>query len=172
MVLPAAATGARADPRLDTPIDYPDNVEHAQTLSFARIAAFADGRIDGGDPPCLLQLTAFFLPTIAGVNATAAAEGLSPAGQRRTVLTTALLFVLGFTIPYTAGGALMGGIGERLAKSNLLDQEGPIVVGAGLVMILMAGVVAYRARAPLICKHPNAWRLCPPPAVAAADAVH
>jgi cytochrome c-type biogenesis protein len=65
-----------------------------------------------------------------------------------------LLFILGFTIPYTAGGALMGGMGQALAASGLLTPTGPIAIGAGVVMIVMAGIVAYRSRVPLVCKLP------------------
>ena len=53
----------------------------------------------------------------------------------------------------------MGGIGEQLAKSGLLKENGPIVMFAGLVMIVMAGVVAWRARAPMVCKVPVPGRL-------------
>ncbi len=88
------------------------------------------------------------------MSADAANTGLSDSRRRRRVLSTALLFVFGFTIPYTAGGALMGGMGQVLAGSDLLTPTGPIAAGAGLLMIVMAGVVAFRARAPLVCRLP------------------
>jgi cytochrome c-type biogenesis protein len=153
MLLPAASTGARATLVWDTPIDYPASIEQPHALTLGLLLSLTAGLM-AAISPCLLQLTAFYLPTLAGVSAAAAAEGLTPARQRRTVLGTAGLFVLGFTVPYTIGGALMGGIGQTLADNGFLDEEGPIVVGAGLVMILMAGVVAYRAKAPLVCRVP------------------
>jgi cytochrome c-type biogenesis protein len=70
------------------------------------------------------------------------------------MIATALLFILGFTIPYTLGGVLMGGMGQALAASGLLTPTSPIAVSAGVVMIVMAGVVAYRSRAPFVCKLP------------------
>jgi cytochrome c-type biogenesis protein len=153
MLLAPASTGARATLAWDTPIDYPASIENPHALTLGLLLSLTAGLM-AAISPCLLQLTAFYLPTIAGVSAAASADGLSPRHQRRNVLGTAGLFILGFTIPYTAGGVLMGSIGERLAQSNLLKQDGPIVVGAGLVMILMAGVVAYRAKAPLVCRVP------------------
>jgi len=46
------------------------------------------------------------------------------------------------------------GMGQVLAGSDLLTPTGPIAEGAGVLMIVMAFVVAYRARAPLVCRLP------------------
>ena len=157
MVLPASADGSRQTLSWLSPIDYPDSIQKPQALTFGLLLSLAAGLM-AVIAPCLLQLTAFYLPMLAGVSI-AQSEGTTTRQQRRKVIGTALLFILGFTIPYTLGGALMGGIGEQLAESNLLDQEGPLVIGAGLVMIAMAGVVAYRAHAPLACKVPVPGRI-------------
>ena len=136
-----------------TPIDYPVSVQQPQVLSLGLLLTLAAGLL-AAISPCLLQLTAFYLPTLAGVSVDTIDGGATASTHRRRVLTTALLFILGFTIPYTAGGALMGGMGQALAASGLLTPTGPIAIGAGVVMIVIAGIVAYRSRVPLVCKLP------------------
>jgi hypothetical protein len=44
--------------------------------------------------------------------------------------------------------------GQLVAGTDLLTPTGPIAEGAGVLMIIMAGIVAYRARAPLVCRLP------------------
>ena len=155
MLLPPTADGNRTVLQWYTPIDYPDSVAQPATLSLGLILSLGAGLL-AAISPCLLQLTAFYLPTLAGVSMDTAGAGAGTAagGQRGRVMLTALLFVLGFTIPYTAGGALMGSMGQALAGTALLSPTGPVVVGAGFIMIVMAVVVAYRARAPLVCHMP------------------
>lgn len=153
LLLPQNIGGARNTLEWYVPIDYPDSIEQSRFPTLGLLLSLGAGLL-AAISPCLLQLTAFYLPTLAGVSMDATRKGVAASTERRRVIFTALLFVLGFTIPYTAGGALMGGMGQALAASGLLTPTGPIAIGAGLVMIVMAGVVAYRSRAPLICKLP------------------
>ncbi|MBI4631299.1 MAG: hypothetical protein HZC38_15385 [Chloroflexi bacterium] len=153
LLLPQIEGGNRTVLQWYTPIDYPQNVQQPQTLSLGLLLSLAAGLL-AAISPCLLQLTAFYLPTLAGVSADATRAGATTGDERRRVLFTALLFVLGFTVPYTIGGALMGGMGQALAASGLLTPTGPIAVGAGIVMIIMAVVVAYRSRVPVVCNLP------------------
>ena len=153
LLLPQEGEVPRTVLEWQTPIDYPPGVVQPRGLSLGLLLSLAAGLL-AAISPCLLQLTAFYLPTLAGLSADAANAGLTDSARRRRLLGAALLFVLGFTIPYTAGGALMGGIGQVLAGSHLLTPTGPIAEGAGILMIVMAGVVAYRARAPLVCRLP------------------
>jgi cytochrome c-type biogenesis protein len=146
--VPMNTTSARVSLTWRTPIAYPADLAGPAGLSLGLVLSLAAGLL-AAISPCLLQLTAFYLPTLAGVSADAAA-----ADRRRRMLPSAGLFVLGFTIPYTAGGALMGSVGGALAASGLLTPSGPIAVGAGVVMIGMAFLVAFRARAPLVCHMP------------------
>jgi cytochrome c-type biogenesis protein len=152
MLLPSK-DGNRTVLQWYTPIDYPDSVGQPAVLSLGLLLSLGAGLL-AAISPCLLQLTAFYLPMLAGVSMDAREAGLTDKRQRQRVVMTGLLFVLGFTIPYTAGGALMGSMGQALAGSGLLSPTGPVVVIAGLVMIVMAFLVAYRARAPLVCKMP------------------
>ncbi len=132
-----------------TPLAFAPALQAPEGISLGLIGALAAGLL-AAISPCLLQLTGFFLPTLAGISADAGAG----AASRRRLVPTAALFVAGFTIPYTAGGALMGGFGAALGASGLLNPTGPIAEGAGVVMIAMAVFVAYRARAPLVCELP------------------
>ncbi len=153
VLLPEMPSGKRNILEWGTPIDYPDSVEAPQTISLPLILSLGAGLL-AAISPCLLQLTAFYLPTLAGVSMDAELEGDSQSRKRLRVMLTALVFVLGFTIPYTVGGALIGGMGQALSASGLLSPTGPIVVGSGAVMIIMSILVAYRARAPLVCHMP------------------
>ncbi|MBI3968864.1 MAG: hypothetical protein HY329_24770 [Chloroflexi bacterium] len=155
LLLPATASGERTVLQWATPVDYPESVRSARGLGLGLLLSLAAGLL-AAISPCLLQLTAFYLPTLAGVSVAASDAHLAPAQRRRKVMGTAALFILGFTVPYTAGGALMGGMGQVLVGSGLLSPTGPIATGAGVTMILMAFVVAYRARAPLVCRLPVA----------------
>jgi cytochrome c-type biogenesis protein len=153
LLLPQDGEAPRTALEWQTPIDYPPSVLQPGGLSLGLVLSLAAGLL-AAISPCLVQLTAFYLPTLAGLSADAANAGIPDPQRRRRVLGTAGLFVLGFTIPYTAGGALMGGVGQLLAGTDLLTPTGPIAEGAGVLMIIMAGIVAYRARAPLVCRLP------------------
>jgi cytochrome c-type biogenesis protein len=153
LLLPPTASGARSALTWYTPVDYPSAVAQAQGISLGLLLSLAAGLL-AAISPCLVQLTAFYLPTLAGASLDRGHLLAMPGTRRRRTLAAAALFSAGFTIPYTLGGALMGGFGQALAGSGLFDPTGPVAVGAGLVMIAMAAVVAYRARAPLVCRLP------------------
>jgi cytochrome c-type biogenesis protein len=136
-----------------SPLEYPDSVDQPRGISFGLLLTLAAGLL-AAISPCLLQLTAFYIPTLAGVSADAAAAGMPPPAARRRVLATAGLFVLGFTVPYTLGGAAMGAAGQWIAKTGILNPSGPLAIASGAVMIAVAGFVAIRARAPMVCKMP------------------
>jgi cytochrome c-type biogenesis protein len=151
LLLPTNSGGTRDVLWWQTPLTYPSSLQGTGGLNIGLLLSLAAGLL-ATISPCLVQLTAFYLPTLAGVSlgsATAVA-----AIERRRILGTALVFVLGFTIPYTVGGALLGGMGQIVAASGWLNPTGPIAEGAGVVMIGMALLVAHQARAPLVCKLP------------------
>ncbi len=150
LLLPPSADGARPALAWRTPVAYPDDVRDPAGLSLGLVLSLGAGLL-AAISPCLLQLSAFYLPTLAGVSADASTR---MATRRARLVPIAATFVLGFTIPYTAGGAAMGAFGGWLAASGLLSPTGPIAEGAGIVMIGMAVLVAFRARAPLACELP------------------
>jgi len=103
--------------------------------------------------PCLFQLTVYFIPALAGV---AMQEG----GRRRHVLTAAFYFILGFTLIYTATGALIGYAAGRLGSTGEFEAwQRYIGVAAGVVVLGLALRVAAKVRAPLVCRMPVLSRM-------------
>jgi uncharacterized cupredoxin-like copper-binding protein len=104
--------------------------------------------------PCLFQLTVYFIPALAGV-AMQNAGGESGRGQRRQVLTAAFYFILGFTLLYTATGALIGFAAQRAGDAGEFEMwQRYFGVAAGVVVIALALRVAAKVRAPLVCRMP------------------
>lgn len=102
--------------------------------------------------PCLFQLTVFFIPSLAGLSMSEAG-GAVAAVRRVQVVRAALFFVLGFTLVYTAAGALIGYAARRLGESADFETwQRYIGVGGGIVVFLLALRVAAKVRAPLVCK--------------------
>jgi cytochrome c-type biogenesis protein len=120
--------------------------------SWALILALTGGMV-AAMWPCLFQLTVYFIPALAGV---AMREGGSsvPAG-RRQVLRAAFYFILGFTLVYTATGALIGYAAQQFGDTSQFEAwQRYIGVGAGVIVIGLALRVAAKVRAPLICRMP------------------
>jgi cytochrome c-type biogenesis protein len=108
--------------------------------------------------PCLFQLTVYFIPALAGIamQDTAASKG----ARRRQVLRAALFFILGFTVLYTATGALIGYGAQQLGDTAGFDVwQRYFGVAAGVVVIGLAVRVAAKARAPLVCRMPVLSRM-------------
>jgi cytochrome c-type biogenesis protein len=107
--------------------------------------------------PCLFQLTVYFIPALAGV--AMQETGASKGARRRQVLQAAFFFILGFTILYTATGALIGLAAEHLGDTAQFDEwQRYFGVVAGVIVIGLAVRVAVKARAPLVCRMPVlAW---------------
>jgi cytochrome c-type biogenesis protein len=109
--------------------------------------------------PCLFQLTAFFIPALAGLNMQEAGGSVA-LGRRMGVIKAALFFVLGFTLVYTAAGALIGFAAQRLGDSaNFEVWQRYLAIGGGVAIILLALRVAAKVRAPLVCKMPVLSRM-------------
>lgn len=105
--------------------------------------------------PCLFQLTAYFIPTLAGVTLSEGPVGRNTAAMRLQVARTAGFFVLGFVIVYTLAGVGAGMAAQSLDGSSLFwTLRRPLAVAAGLTILIMALRLAANARAPLVCKMP------------------
>ncbi|MBI4497038.1 MAG: sulfite exporter TauE/SafE family protein [Chloroflexi bacterium] len=105
--------------------------------------------------PCLFQLTAYFIPSLAGMSMQQAHDPAAVAALRGRVIRTALYFGLGIVIVYTAAGALAGYAAQSLQGTPIFETlRRPLAIGAGLFVIAMALRVAARARVPLVCKMP------------------
>jgi len=105
--------------------------------------------------PCLFQLTIFFIPSMAGISMSEARKPGQPLAVRGQVVKTALFFVLGIVIVYTAAGGVVGFAAQSLSGSSWLDTlRRPLTLVAGAFILFTAVRVAVNARAPLVCKMP------------------
>ncbi|MBI5878750.1 MAG: hypothetical protein HZB53_13955 [Chloroflexi bacterium] len=138
--------------RWDLPIEYPDSLQGGKTLTAGTLLALVAGLL-AALSPCLAQLTACYLTTLAGVGARQAGD--SPVAVRGRVLRTAVLFVVGFTAVYTLAGATAGFAGQAIQSSGLIVRwSGPLGVVSGVLLVGMGLWVAINARAPLVCRLP------------------
>ena len=103
--------------------------------------------------PCLFQLTVYFIPALAGV--AMQDTGASKRTRRRRVLQAAFFFILGFTLLYTATGALIGFAAQRLGDTGQFEiWQRYFGVAAGVIVIGLALRVAAKVKAPLVCRMP------------------
>jgi len=141
----------------DLPVEY-DVANTPFGIGWATIIALLAGML-ASMWPCLFQLTAYFIPALAGLNMQDAEDQVR-LGQRVRVFKAALYFVLGFTIVYTAAGALIGFAAGQLGESSFYDSaQRWVAFGAGVVVIGLGLRVAAKARAPLVCKMPVLSRM-------------
>ncbi|MBI4202199.1 MAG: sulfite exporter TauE/SafE family protein, partial [Chloroflexi bacterium] len=104
--------------------------------------------------PCLFQLTVFFIPALGGLTMSDASAGVS-LRKRMSVVKAAFFFVLGFTVVYTAAGALIGFAAQRLGTMpDYLVWQRYLGIAGGILIIILALRVAAKVRAPLVCKMP------------------
>ena len=105
--------------------------------------------------PCLFQLTAYFIPTLAGLSMAQADRREAADAVRLRVLKTAIFFVAGIVVMYTLAGAAAGFAAQSFGGTSIFETwRRPLSFLAGLVMIYMAVRVAVNARAPFVCKMP------------------
>jgi cytochrome c-type biogenesis protein len=108
--------------------------------------------------PCLFQLTVYFIPALAGI--AMQDTGASKSARRVQVIQAAFFFILGFTILYTATGALIGFAAERLGDTAQFEVwQRYFGIVAGVVVMGLAVRVAAKARAPLVCRMPVLARM-------------
>jgi cytochrome c-type biogenesis protein len=144
LVLPAAVGGVVA------PTGFSDQ--------WALILALLGGML-AAMWPCLFQLTVYFIPALAGV--AMRTDGTSQGTKRRRqVLTAAFYFILGFTLIYTATGAVIGYAAGRLGSAGEFEAwQRYIGIAAGVVVLGLALRVAVKVRAPLVCRMPLLSRM-------------
>jgi cytochrome c-type biogenesis protein len=108
--------------------------------------------------PCLFQLTVYFIPALAGV--AMQDTGVSKGARRRQVLQAAFFFILGFTLLYTATGALIGFAAQRLGDTGQFEVwQRYFGMAAGVIVIGLALRVAAKVKAPLVCRMPVLSRM-------------
>lgn len=141
----AGATGAL---RWDRP--FGGTAPEGPGLSIPLLLALFGGML-ASMWPCLFQLTAYFIPSVAGLSLDEARAGRG----RADVLRTAILFVSGIVVVYTLAGLLAGLAAQSLSGTALFESaRRPLTLVAGLVVIAMAARLAIRARKPMACAMP------------------
>lgn len=136
----------------ELPIAYSEQFERGVNMNLGTLLALVAGLL-ASLSPCLAQLTACYLSTLAGVGVSQVGENSSVV--RRRVFRTALLFVAGFTFVYTLAGGVAGWAGQTIQSSGLLVKwSGPLSIAAGVMLLAMGLWVALNSRAPLVCKLP------------------
>jgi cytochrome c-type biogenesis protein len=134
------------------PIVYPKDLQQEDVLSLPTLFALLAGLL-AVLSPCLLQLTVYYTFALAGVSMQERA--IDPAAARSRILRTALCFIAGFTIVFTASGALAGLAGERLQASGLMESwNRPLSIAAGIGILLVGIWMAARTGAPAVCRLP------------------
>lgn len=158
LILPPARNGGpRAVLSWTLPLAYPFLTGTRIQFTGASLLALLGGVL-ASMWPCLFQLTAYFIPSLAGISMAQANRGAGAA--RAQVVKTAGFFVLGFVIVYTAAGAAAGIAAQSLSGAAAFwNLRRSFSIAAGLVILYMALRVAVNARAPLVCRMPGAVRI-------------
>src|SRR5260370_1198524 len=105
-------------------------------------------RLDNGE-----QLTVYYTFALAGIGMQQTAAGIIEG--RSQVIRTALQFIAGFTIVFTATGSLAGLAGEKLHISGFMENwNRPLGIASGLGMLIVGVWVGASAGAPGLCRLP------------------
>jgi cytochrome c-type biogenesis protein len=141
------------------PIVYPKDLQEGTELSLATLVALLAGLL-AVLSPCLLQLTVYYTFALAGMSMQAAAGSADARGR---VIRTALYFIAGFTIVFTAAGSLAGLAGEKLQTSGLMEAwNRPLAIAAGVGILLLGIWVGANSGAPGVCRLPSFARRANP----------
>jgi cytochrome c-type biogenesis protein len=134
------------------PIVYPKDLQESSALTLPTLLALLAGLI-AVLSPCLLQLTVYYTFALAGMSMQA--KSVDSPAARAQVIRTALYFVAGFTIVFTAAGSLAGLAGERLQATGLVEEwNRPLAIASGLGILLLGLWVGARSASPSVCRLP------------------
>ena len=124
-----------------------DTVNNGPLIAASGVALLVG--VVGFLSPCVLPLVPGYLAYVAGLNGTA--ERPSP----RRAVGGALLFVLGFTVVFVAGGILFGSLGGYIQEYRLTLERifGVITILMGLVFL---GWIPFLQREVRIHARPSA----------------
>lgn len=152
---PVGEDGDRSVLQWSLPLESPRSAGLPQfQWSVASALALAGGVLSSMWP-CLFQLTAYFIPTLAGISMS---QQKTPVGSRLVrlrLIRTAAFFAAGFVIVYTLAGAMAGLAAQSFGGASFFwEWRRPISIAAGLIVLFVAVRLAVNARAPLVCKMP------------------
>ena len=135
----------------DLPIVYPHDLKEAD-LSLPTLFALLAGLL-AVLSPCLLQLTVYYTFALTGLSMQ---QGNAiRTGPRAQVIRSALLFIAGFTVVFTAVGSLAGFAGQALESSGIIEAwSRPLSIAAGIGILLLGLQIAIRSDASGVCRLP------------------
>ena len=135
------------------PIQYPEDLINPSPWTFWMVGGLAAGLLSFVLTPCLIQLLAVYLVSLAGFSAESfmSEKKNASAEIRRTLFFTALSFIAGFTLLFTLTGAVIGEAGKQMQLFFAVWSPTLSVI-AGILVILMGLWVGVRSRAPLVCR--------------------
>ncbi len=134
------------------PIVYPKGLKEGTDLSLPTLLALLAGLL-AVLSPCLLQLTVYYTFALAGINM---GQNSDVAGARGQVIRTALFFIGGFTVVFTATGSLAGLAGQKLQSSGIMENwSRPLAITAGLGVLVLGIWVGANSGAPGLCRLPS-----------------
>ncbi|MBI4459463.1 MAG: hypothetical protein HY648_05330 [Acidobacteria bacterium] len=137
--------------RWNLPISYPKDLK-GNDLSLPTLLALLAGLL-AVLSPCLLQLTVYYTFALAGISMQQGAADI--VGARAQVIRTALHFIAGFTIVFTAAGSLAGLAGQKLQSSGIMEHwQRPLAIAAGVGILLLGVWVGANSGAPGLCRLP------------------
>lgn len=135
------------------PIDIPADLAQPEEIPFSTTIAVALGLLATVLTPCLLQLLIFYLSTLTGMSAEQLEGATIDATAKRQLMMVSLGFVAGYTILFTAAGAIAGMAGETL-QTLFTTWTRPLAIGSGVLIVLMGVWMGIRSRAPMFCRIP------------------
>ena len=136
----------------DLPIVYPKDLGAGNDLSLPTLLALLAGLL-AVLSPCLLQLTVYYTFALAGISMQQNSADI--VGARAQVIRTALYFIAGFTVVFTATGALAGLAGQKLQSSGIMEHwNRPLAIAAGVGILLLGIWVGANSGAPGLCRLP------------------
>jgi cytochrome c-type biogenesis protein len=141
--------------RWDLPIVYPQDLKEAD-LSLPMLLALLAGLL-AVLSPCLLQLTLYYTFALTGISMHQGTGTLPAPGIRAQVIRSALYFIAGFTVVFTAVGSLAGLAGQKLESSGIIEGwSRPLSIAAGAGILLLGLRVAINSDASGVCRLPFA----------------
>jgi len=134
------------------PIVYPHDLTEKSDLSLPTLLALLAGLL-AVLSPCLLQLTVYYTFALAGISVQKGSADI--VGARGQVIRNALYFIAGFTVVFTAAGALAGLAGGKLQSSGIMDNwNRPLGIAAGMGILFLGVWVGANSGAPGFCRLP------------------
>ena len=141
------------------PLALPPELQAERATSTLMLVSLAAGLLSSTLMPCLLQLVLFFFATLGGVSVTTiTSSGIVTGAERRRIIWSISLFVLGFIVLFAIGGAWIGQAGKQ-AQIVYAESYRSTGVAAGIAVILFGLWVGVRARVPWVCDLPGAGKL-------------